>query len=204
MHGLNGHREDTWTYEDHNTKKKTLWLREILPSKIPTARIWTWGYDSRTYSQSHREPLTIKKLYDHGRELVSDIDLERRDDGTEKRPIIFITHGLGGIVVKTVSSTYPLFRYSRISNLKVKALLHSDHVRPGHLEKERSVKLSTYGIIFLGCPHQGAPDARTAALLNNLAKIRGCTNDNLLKHLDEHSEYLERQKFGICGYRSRL
>lgn len=66
-------------------------------------RVWTWGYDSRTHTNSHHDHLTIKKLYDHGRELVQDLDGERRTDGSYQRPIIFVAHSLGGIVVKIVS-----------------------------------------------------------------------------------------------------
>ena len=105
MHGLNGHREKTWTYvhvDKQSNTKEILWLRDLLPFKIPNARVWTWGYDARTYSQNHGESLSIQHLYDHGRDLVADLDRERRADRTEKRPIIFIAHSLGGIVLKTV------------------------------------------------------------------------------------------------------
>ena len=103
LHGLNGHRETTWTFEGKGKSKDVLWLRNLLPSIIPNARIWTWGYDSRTRSKSHGEQLTIKSLYDHGRELVFELDGERRASNSHRRPIIFIVHSLGGIVVKSVS-----------------------------------------------------------------------------------------------------
>lgn len=169
VHGLNGHREETWTDEN-----KILWLRDLLPSKLPNARIWTWGYDSRTHIKSYQEHLTTKKLYDHGRELFYDLDSERREDGTQQRPIIFIAHSLGGIVVKN-------------------ALLHSNRVREGNLEEQRSIKLSTYGVIFMGTPHQGGQGVTMGKVLLNMAKVQGHTNDNLLKHLEEHSELLQQQ-----------
>ena len=101
VHGLDGHRERTWTFESgsHNV----LWLRDLLPAEIPNARIWTWGYDSRTHSRSHQDHLTIKTLYDHGRQLVIDLDIERRASNSHQRPIIFVAHSLGGIVVKSMS-----------------------------------------------------------------------------------------------------
>lgn len=66
-------------------------------------------------------------------------------------------------------------------------------MRQGHLEEERSIKLSTYGMIFMGTPHQGGQGVNVGEILLNLAKVRGNTNDSLLKHLEEHSELLQQQ-----------
>ena len=89
----------------------------MLPAKIPNARIFSWGYDANTHSTSQ---LTAMYLYDHAQNLVSDLSLERRLTKvvcvltllallrsnvnvvkTERRPIIFVAHSLGGIVVKS-------------------------------------------------------------------------------------------------------
>lgn len=109
VHGLNGHREKSWTANGVN------WLRDFLPSDIPTARILTWGYDVNTHSTSQ---ISAQYLYDHAVTLVSDLSLQRnlekvqealwivvislRTTQTQTRPLIFIAHGLGGIVVKSV------------------------------------------------------------------------------------------------------
>ncbi|MCJ1425262.1 hypothetical protein MMC29_003150 [Sticta canariensis] len=174
VHGLNGHREKTWTYSNETGGDSIMWLRDLLPVKIPRARVWTWGYDSRTHTRSRREYLTTKKLYDHGRELVFDLDGARRESNSHQRPIIFIAHSLGGIVVKN-------------------ALLHSDRVREGKLEEQRSIKLSTYGVIFMGTPHQGGQGVGIGKIMVNIAKVQGDANDSLLKHLEEHSEFLQQQ-----------
>ncbi|MCJ1268052.1 hypothetical protein MMC22_007938, partial [Lobaria immixta] len=70
VHGLNGHREKTWTVNDVN------WLRDLLPLDIPKARILSWGYDARTHSVSSQ--ISAQYLYNHARELVSDLCLKRR------------------------------------------------------------------------------------------------------------------------------
>ena len=67
------------------------------------------------------------------------------------------------------------------------ALLYSDRVREGISAEQRSIKPSTYGIIFMGTPHQGGQG------LLNVAKMQRHTSDNLLKHLEEHSELLQQQ-----------
>lgn len=69
IHGLNGHREKTWT-----SKNNVLWLRDLLPQILPNARIMTWGYDSRTHA---RNPISSQHLHDHADTLVSDLWLER-------------------------------------------------------------------------------------------------------------------------------
>ena len=87
-------------------------------------------------TKRHQEHLTANKSFDHGKKLVYELANKRKEDGTQLRPVIFIAHGVGRIVVKI-------------------ALLHSDRVREVHLEEQRSIKLSTYGIIFMAVPHQG-------------------------------------------------
>ena len=47
----------------------------------------------------------------------------------------------------------------------------------------------------MGTPHQGGHGVKIGDILLNLAKIRGNTNDHLLKHLEEHSELLQTQSF---------
>ena len=43
IHGLDGHRENTWTKRD-----RILWLRDWLRSDLPNARVLTYGYDADT------------------------------------------------------------------------------------------------------------------------------------------------------------
>ncbi|KAH8674829.1 hypothetical protein BGZ60DRAFT_344969, partial [Tricladium varicosporioides] len=96
IHGLNGHREETWT-----AGNKVNWLRDanMLPNIIPNARIMSWGYDANTHSTKE---LSAMYLYDHAQKLVSDLSLHRRSDKTNTRPIVFVAHSLGGIVLKSV------------------------------------------------------------------------------------------------------
>ena len=69
VHGLNGHRDKTWTAA--NGKR---WLRDLLPNDIPNARVFCWGYDANT----HGNRGSCQYLYDHAKTLVSDLCLERR------------------------------------------------------------------------------------------------------------------------------
>ena len=47
IHGLGGHPRDTWTY--NTSKGQVYWLQDFLPKALPTARVYTYGYDSRIF-----------------------------------------------------------------------------------------------------------------------------------------------------------
>lgn len=75
-----------------------MWLRDFLPQQIPHARIMSFGYDSvLLFSKSTSDVATFAE------QLLESL-LSMRMNVPEMRPIIFICHSLGGIVVKKVSS----------------------------------------------------------------------------------------------------
>jgi hypothetical protein len=63
----------------------------------------------------------------------------------------------------------------------------------GHLKEHKAIKTSTYGIIFMGTPHQGGEGVTWGQRLVNVASIIMHTNDNLLKVLAKDSETLQSQ-----------
>ncbi|CAG7853266.1 SubName: Full=Uncharacterized protein {ECO:0000313/EMBL:CCA76038.1}; Flags: Fragment [Serendipita indica DSM 11827] len=89
IHGLNGHREKTWMTDDG-----VLWLRQFLPSSLPRARILTYGYDADTHSTECVSTQTMRR---HAVGLAQAILRKRKD---ARRPIIFVAHDLGGIILK--------------------------------------------------------------------------------------------------------
>ena len=66
MHGLNGHREKSWT----DSKSKILWLRDLLPLQLPNARVLTFGYDADTLKLSGISQLGLN---DHAASLVAEL-----------------------------------------------------------------------------------------------------------------------------------
>ncbi|RYP53829.1 hypothetical protein DL768_001280 [Monosporascus sp. mg162] len=93
VHGLNGNRTTTWT------QNGCLWPRDLLPEKISTARVLTFGYNAdlawnySTYG-----------IRDHATMLLTSLRDKRDEPDELDRPLIFVCHSLGGIIVKKVAN----------------------------------------------------------------------------------------------------
>lgn len=61
------------------------------------------------------------------------------------------------------------------------------------MEEHRSIKISTYGILFMGTPHQGGGGVHLGELVLNVASIFLTTNNGILQHLERDSEWLQQQ-----------
>lgn len=79
---------------------KVFWPQDLLPKDVSSCRIYTWGYNVDVrYLRGYRSTATI---LDHSRTLVSDLAQVRRMKEEQDRPLIFVVHSLGGVVVKKV------------------------------------------------------------------------------------------------------
>jgi hypothetical protein len=61
------------------------------------------------------------------------------------------------------------------------------------LEEHLSIKLSTYGILFMGTPHQGAAGVQLGELVLRIASMFIPTDNKALRHIDQDSEWLQQQ-----------
>lgn len=131
VHGLQGHPLKTWEHENGS-----IWLRDFLPADVPVARIMTFGYESTVaFSKS------FAKLDDISLQLLKRLSMKRNEAGTgfsERRPIVFICHNLGGILVK-----------------KALILAHEQSSDPDY----KDILDNTRAIAFLGVPHKGIDGA---------------------------------------------
>ena len=102
VHGLNPlNREST---EDHawNTWRKpgtadgNLWLKDNLPEVAPNARVFLYVYNSKPVFSASKE-----RLVHQADDLLETLHLKRTQ--APRRPIIFVGHSLGGILIKQVS-----------------------------------------------------------------------------------------------------
>jgi hypothetical protein len=95
------------------------WPAEVLSQDMAQARIWTYGYNADVISGIFRAN-NKNSILQHANDFVVKLErtlddsvgevfvgLEIDTDG-KKQPIIFVTHSLGGIVVKRVRVSTPL------------------------------------------------------------------------------------------------
>ncbi|CAJ0555330.1 Ff.00g053950.m01.CDS01 [Fusarium sp. VM40] len=106
------------------------WPVDLLPEVCENARILTFGYDTKVTKYTSG-PTNMNSILSHGKDLLFSLGRQV----VPGRPLIFIAHSLGGILVKemlALSST-------------------SETSAQGVVEW-------TKAIIFLGTPHRGSPE----------------------------------------------
>ncbi|KAI9799148.1 MAG: hypothetical protein M1833_004188 [Piccolia ochrophora] len=180
VHGLNGHPKDTWT------KNGVFWPAQLLPKTLNhvQARILTYGYNADVYAFGGKSA-TSDYIHEHAQTLITTLDAERYNEDATERPIIFVAHSLGGILVK-------------------RALDYSAAVTNPNIQNLRSVFVSTYGIIFLGTPHNGADPAKWGKMLQSMCqallpkKILD-TKPQLVDTLKTQSETLQNINIGFAN-----
>ncbi|KAL8371676.1 hypothetical protein RB595_001465 [Gaeumannomyces hyphopodioides] len=142
VHGLNGECFRTWTHEEP-TGEKTMWLNDLLPHKLPRTRVMTFGYNASVVGNT-----SVAGIRDNARSLLISLRDKRDGDGTYNRPIVFVGHSLGGIIIKQAL---------RIARNEPRLAIVAD---------------STKGIVFFGTPHRGTDVANWGELL---AKVKSAS-----------------------------
>ncbi|CAG7850854.1 SubName: Full=Related to tetratricopeptide repeat domain protein-Neosartorya fischeri {ECO:0000313/EMBL:CCA73065.1} [Serendipita indica DSM 11827] len=161
IHGINGHREKTWM-----TDQGVLWLRDLLPSDLPNARVLTYGYDAETHSQ---EFVSTQTIHRHAESFVKALSRERQR--VPRRPIIFTAHNLGGIILKL-------------------ALVLCNNQRLEATNGLRDILVSTHGVLFFGTPHSGV-EITPLIDINRWVSGHMETTEVILKDIASHSPELE-------------
>ncbi|KAF8540576.1 hypothetical protein BDD12DRAFT_833045 [Trichophaea hybrida] len=170
IHGLGGHWQKTWT--DANGK---FWLQDFLSGQLPNARIMCFGYNSKTAFTK-----AVSDIEDASCDLLDRLDDMRQQPIEKARPVVFIAHSLGGIVLK-----------------KAMIIAHERSLLYGDLLK------CVHGAAFFGVPHRGSEVAYWANFAANLLKIPllGNTNAKFVAALQKNSEAFANisQQFIECS-----
>jgi protein SERAC1 len=167
IHGLGGRSPETWQVKDSST----FWPAWLL-ADLAQIEVWTLSYPAETYNLLGTGP--DMELPDLAR-AVLDYMVSR---GLGARPLIFITHSMGGLLAKQV------LRFACEFN------------KPAWKE----LAANTRGIMFLGTPHTGSGIAYYAAALTFLGLTKTAAQ---LKDNDPHLRELDdwyRQNARVRGY----
>ncbi|KAF6834218.1 hypothetical protein CMUS01_06243 [Colletotrichum musicola] len=164
IHGLTGHRENTWT----SPTATDPWPKSLLPARISNVRVLTFGYDATI--ADWRSILSNNIVGNHAQDLLNALADLRGEDDSNARPIIFVCHSIGGLVCE----------YALVSSSQ-------------HPEKHlRAVSQSTKGIIFLGTPHHSPGLAVRAERLCGSIGILWQVDLSTIRVLRQDSEVLSR------------
>ncbi|KAH7304608.1 hypothetical protein B0I35DRAFT_401104 [Stachybotrys elegans] len=158
LHGLNfmnsdDHARKTWTMGDK------LWLKDFLPNALSRpVRVMLFEYNS-----SPAMGAAAIKLADHANNLLQWLKLKRKSD--PQKPLVFICHSLGGLIVKEALVTATL-------DIEYKSIVEA-----------------TCLLVFFATPHQGGNYASVGDIVAKI--VRASTSkprNDLLDALREKSD----------------
>lgn len=192
VHGLTVDRDRTWTAHGSSTP----WPQTLLPELLPKARILSFGYDA--YVTDWKHMVSMQKVSSHANDLLHDLAAYRSTRIVEReRPIIFIAHSLGGLVVKDALLTGWKNSDSSLSQ----------------------ILSSTRAIAFLGTPHTGSDlavwaerlvgvlgifkqvDAGIVALLRKDSEVLSRVHDDILKMIQYPGKDTKQHRIAVtCFY----
>lgn len=181
VHGLRGHAWNSFTTSSSVNQgagrtKETNWLRDIMPRLLEQntqqsihSRVMTFGYDADVWMTK-----SVAEIDSPVNTLLAYLDTERHED--PERPLFFIGHSLGGIVIKQVIVAFA-------DNAMIQ-----DAQRSAHSTERYNFPVK--GCMLFGVPNQGTEAANTASKvltgLSTLFKI----NRNIVRDLKDKSQRL--------------
>lgn len=191
IHGLQGSFFSTWMVQQVSTDYHhvTCWPAVYLPKallrdgKTLPIRILSVGYHARMRKSSSPHPTLSMK------EQASDLRAQLQSAGIGEKPVIFVTHSMGGLIVKEMLVEDS--KYTRLRDVTARdaysPLLHQ-----------------TKAIVFYSTPHRGSPVIKSHITL--LQGVFGFTpvvaelkNDSpLLLQLNEDFEKLNPMPDVLC------
>lgn len=137
VHGLTGHAIKTWHPEEKCDQECwPFWLGD--ENEFKDIGIWSFGYKANLTGNG-------MSIYEQAGSLLNSLLNEVADHGVGENPIIFITHSLGGLVIKQMLN-----------------VAYTVNPTPNKQAITNQIK----GIVFLASPHQGSHLANIFTILS--------------------------------------
>lgn len=165
VHGLGGDAFETWRHGKDDSTSWPHWLGKDFPE----IGVWSLDYDasptrsrglSRLFCLGSKTPGHTMALTERAREVLTRFTLS----GLGQRPLIFICHSMGGLLVKQL--------LRKANDQKDESLM-------------QGVICQTKAVVFLATPHAGA---ELASFFDTLRSISRSTKS--IKELRMHDTYL--------------
>jgi pimeloyl-ACP methyl ester carboxylesterase len=156
IHGLGSNPRSAWRYVGNGTE--VYWLQDLLPQQegFENLRIIMINHQTRWDSNSPEADFDV-----FARMMLDEIEHLHH----KNRPIIFIAHSFGGLLLK-------------------RSLVLAT-------SRSKDVARMTKGVLFLGVPHFGAKAAFIASLLACTAYWRG-SSTTMLEYMAEGNSIVEK------------
>ncbi|KAH7092522.1 hypothetical protein FB567DRAFT_625504 [Paraphoma chrysanthemicola] len=160
---LFGKKNKTQVNHEEGETQIVMWPRDLLVPTFSSARVATYSYGS-----DWRDKHVNTSLRECGQQLLEVLLQHRQGDDERRRPLVFIGHSLGGLVVQQALA------------IAVHGSSYTD------------LRLSVAGIVFLGSPFQGSDEAAYAQWLAKLVRLQEEEGHKytLLKTLQKESREL--------------
>ena len=165
IHGLGGDSWTTWMADKDDIQ--TFWPN-WLAEDFPQAGLWTLGY-AASGSKWKEESMP---LADRGNQVLDLL----ANDGIGERPLVFITHSMGGIVAKQILR----------------------HAESFGVRRWEAIAQQAVGLAFIATPHSGAHIANFAELASAVYR----TNEHV-KELAAHDPRLRELHGWFLHYQSK-
>lgn len=154
IHGLGGHYQETWNY----SHGPGLYWPEELSRDLEDVNVWALNYPSAIIK------LQLEggdmNMYQRALSITHALYLE----SLGKRPLIFIVHSLGGLLIKQILRICAEFNYPDYKPIAEK----------------------TVGVVFIASPHSGAGITKLAKIPNFLS-----LTTKIVQELIKESSHLE-------------
>ncbi|KAI1426618.1 hypothetical protein F5Y12DRAFT_272581 [Xylaria sp. FL1777] len=177
VHGIGAHPDDTWC-QINKQGDKVNWLadKEMLPAVLPNARIMRFGAKTQWFGD-----WTIQMtITDMANLLLGALHLDRKNNVTQTRPLIFIAHCFGGLAV-------------------MKALFNA-----ANSSKNRHIFDSLTGIAFMGTPFRGAEQVGQMEMISGARNLFKNVHPGILSITKPNDELLNEIVSGFMQKQGEL
>jgi len=143
VHGLGGSSHATWRHGREGEEQHFFWPEE-LGKELPQCGVWSFGYAAGFTQFGNPGMIIGKRAGNLAQQLTLAESAPGVNAGIGTRPLIFIMHSMGGLVVKSL-------------------IVASAHADTAH----KSLVGQIRGLVFCGTPHRGSALASAARLLSD-------------------------------------